>query len=672
MSGYRIGLTVSVFTYIVCIFFSAEVLAESSEYRGAHSYLEVRAVSKSDDFLRLALYIKAEPGWHVYWKNPGDSGTSLRTDWKSSPPGVAADWEWPLPERIELGDSVNFGYEKPTVLFSDYKIQKPLGSDESFHIEAKLHWLVCKEECVPESTTLIIHKIEKFPPGSEKYSAYERSLKELPQTPETGLTISFRKKKDSFLFRIKGNDLPEKFDFFPEDPEIVSNQKIRTLEYSKNLIEFEIPRSEYISGDPDSIRGVLTLGSKIYSIRVNESKVGYLLEAIFFAFLGGILLNLMPCVFPVLFLKAFSISQASNKRTQRIESIFYFGGVLSFFWILFFGFEILRSGGESLGWGYQLQNPFFVFFLILVFVFLGLQMLGAFDFAVGLSGPLVRLADQKGKVGAFFSGALTVLVATPCTAPLMGSALVYAFSENILNGLFVFTSMAVGMSLPLLVFQNSSRLTKLLPKPGAWMRTFKEFLAFPLLMTAIWLFWVFNGITNRNDASLALLIILLLFFFVWINKIAASKIIKKAVLGLTILTVLSSVYVFRNRAITIPTLESGHREISREEYSKERLAFHLKEGHSVFLYFTADWCITCKFNERTVLSTDTVLNEFLTKEIVVLKGDWTSEDPKISAALESYGRNSVPFYVYYPKGKKENPRFLPTMLTTGLLLEALR
>ncbi|WP_232224716.1 cytochrome c biogenesis protein CcdA [Leptospira fainei] len=653
------------------MFFSAGIFAQNQEYRGAHSYIELKAVSRSENTLRLALYIEAQPGWHVYWKNPGDSGSSLRTDWKSNPSGIATDWEWPVPERIELGDLVNFGYEKPTVLFSDYKIPK---SDQSFRIEANLRWLVCKEECVPESGTLIIHKIQKFLPesGSGKYFAYQRSLKELPHTPEAGLAISFRKKKDSFLFRIKGNDLPEKFDFFPADPRIVSNQKPRTLEYSKNLIEFEIPASEYASGAPNSIRGVLTLGSQIYSIRANESKVGYLLEAIFFAFLGGILLNLMPCVFPVLFLKAFAISQTSNKQTKRIESLFYFGGVLSFFWILFFGFEILRSSGESLGWGYQLQNASFVFFLILVFVFLGLNMLGAFDFAVGLSGPIVRLADQKGKVGAFFSGALTVLVATPCTAPFMGSALAYAFSENILNGLSVFTSMAAGMSLPFLIFQNSSGLAKFLPKPGEWMRTFKEFLAFPLLMTAVWLFWVFSGITNRNDSSLALLIILLLVFMIWIFRIADSKIIKMGILGLAMISILCSFYFFRNTAMPIPTLESGHDKISTEEYSKERLEFHLKERHSVFLYFTADWCITCKFNERTVLSSETVLNEFRTKGIVVLKGDWTSEDPKVSAALESYGRNSVPFYVYYPKDKRENPRFLPTMLTTGLMLDALR
>lgn len=363
MSGYRIGLTFSVFVYIVCISFSAEVFAQSFEYRGTHSYLELKAISKSENVLRLALYMEAQPGWHVYWKNPGDSGSSLQTDWKSTPPGIATNWEWPVPERIELGDLVNFGYEKPTVLFSEYKIQKSLGSGESFRIEAKLHWLLCKEECVPESATLIIHKIQKFLPESEKYSVYEKSLKGLPQTSKEGLAVSFRKKKDSFLFQIKGNDLPEKLDFFPEDPQIVSNQKIRTLEYSKNMIEFEIPQSEYISRSPDSIRGVLTLGPEIYSIRANESKVGYLLEAIFFAFLGGILLNLMPCVFPVLFLKAFSISQTSNKQTKRIESVFYFGGVLSFFWILFFGFWILRSGGASLGWGYQLQSPSFVFFL---------------------------------------------------------------------------------------------------------------------------------------------------------------------------------------------------------------------------------------------------------------------------------------------------------------------
>ncbi|TGK12060.1 disulfide bond formation protein DsbC [Leptospira fletcheri] len=675
MPGFRI-FSLLLFHSIVGLFPAAgDVFARSvSEYQGKHSRIELQVISLSSESVRFMVYLAPEEGWHIYWKNPGDSGTSLRTDWKTESPLKIEDWEWPVPKRIQYGDLTNFGYDFPVTLFAGAKPLETKMASSAFPIRAEFRWLVCKEECLPESAVLVLDSIGEKPVFANRFQerAYASSLAGLPLSENPNITVSFRKKgENSFLFRIEGENLPQDFDFFPEDASVLSHAKPFLLESSDEKIEFEIQKSEYSSKDPDSIRGVLKLGNSNHRVLVRSGAGSFFLQALFFAFLGGLLLNLMPCVFPVLFLKAFELSKIPDRRALFLESFFYFLGVLVFFWILYFAFLFLKTGGESLGWGYQLQNPSFVFLLIAIFFYLGLQMLGVAEFGISVSGSTARLADKSGIAGSFFSGALTVFVATPCTAPFMGSALAYALSEGIANGMTVFAFLALGTALPVLAIRNVPGLAGILPKPGPWMRTFREFLAFPLFLTSIWLFWVLGALADRNSSSIVLVWIVLSLFLLWVSKRTESALLNKAILLLAFVSLFGTAYYLR-KSPSRPTVSVSPEHFPQEEFSKQRLDSSLKQGSGVFLYFTADWCITCKFNERTVLDSDDVSVFFKSKNIKVLKADWTNEDSEITKALDSYGRNSVPFYVYYPPGKSDRPKFLPTLLNKELLLKTLK
>lgn len=674
MPGFRIFLFL-LFPLITGLFLTPGIaFARSvSEYQGRHSRIELQVVSLPSESVRFTAYLAPEKGWHVYWKNPGDSGTSLRTNWKTESPMTIEDWEWPVPKRIQYGDLTNFGYDFPVYLFAVAKPVEAKTASSAFPVRAEFRWLVCKEECLPESAVLMVDSIGEKPVFANRSQEreYASSLTGLPLLENPNLAVSFRKKGENFfLFRIEGENLPQEFDFFPEDVSVLSHTKPFLLESSSERIEFEIPKSEYSSVNPDSIRGVLKLGNSNHRVLVRSGGGGFFLQALFFAFLGGLLLNLMPCVFPVLFLKAFELSKIPDRRTVFLQSFLYLAGVLVFFWILYFVFLFLKAGGESLGWGYQLQNPSLVFLLIAIFFYLGLQMLGVIEFGVSVSGSAVRLADRSGIAGSFFSGALTVFVATPCTAPFMGSALAYALSEGVASGMAVFAFLALGTALPVLAIRNVPGLAGILPRPGPWMRTFREFLSFPLFLTSIWLFWVFGALEDRNSSSIVLVWILLSLFLLWVHKRTESVLLHKAILLLALVSLFGTAYALR-KSPPGSSVSVSSEHFPQQEFSKQRLDSDLRQGSGVFLYFTADWCITCKFNERTVLHSDDVSVFFKSKNIRVLKADWTNEDPEITKALDSYGRNSVPFYVYYPPGKSDRPKFLPTLLNKELLLKTL-
>lgn len=409
-----------------------------------------------------------------------------------------------------------------------------------------------------------------------------------------------------------------------------------------------------------------------------------ILEATVFAFLGGMILNLMPCVFPVLAMKALTVVNSKNlSSTERWKDTgFYSLGILFFFWILYFLFLILKSGGSSLGWGFQLQNPGFIFLLVFFFIFMAFQMLGWIEFSLGVSGKLAQLTSQKSGLGSFLSGGVAVLVATPCTAPFMGSALAFAFSSSPLIGFIVFTSLGLGMALPLVLVQNVPFLSKFLPRPGAWMITFKEILAFPLLLTAAWLFWVFMGISGKDESFYILACLVFLFFLIWLSKKINQQALRLTVYSFLILSIFGIAYSTERQTKEANTFlvpqslfqknvwEAGYE--SSATYSKDNLQLALESGQPVFLYFTADWCVTCKYNEKTVFRTDSVLSFLKDNNVLVLKADWTNEDPEISKVLESYGRNGVPLYVYYKKGRLSKPIFLSQILTPDIALQEMK
>lgn len=407
-----------------------------------------------------------------------------------------------------------------------------------------------------------------------------------------------------------------------------------------------------------------------------------ILEATVFAFLGGIILNLMPCVFPVLAMKALTVVQSKNLSSKERwkDTGFYTLGILFFFWVLYFLFLILKAGGSSLGWGFQLQNPGFIFILVFFFLFMAFQMLGWIEFSLGVSGRLARLSSSKSSLGSFISGGVAVLVATPCTAPFMGSALAFAFSSSPFIGFIVFSSLGLGMALPLILVQNVPFLSKFLPKPGAWMLTFKEILAFPLLLTAAWLFWVFMGISGKDESFYILACIVFLFFLIWLSKKIDKPLIRSLVFSFLIISIFGIAYSTEKQSKAANSFwktpgnlfqkelwETGYE--SSVSYSDSNLQLALESEQPVFLYFTADWCVSCKYNEKTVFRTDSILKYLKDNKVLVLKADWTNEDPEISKALESYGRNGVPLYVFYKNGKKSLPIFLSQILTPDIAIQ---
>ena len=398
-----------------------------------------------------------------------------------------------------------------------------------------------------------------------------------------------------------------------------------------------------------------------------------LLVAIGFAFLGGLILNLMPCVFPVLSLKALKLAKASGQEHHhnRVQALYYTAGVVSLFLLVAMTLIALRAGGESIGWGFQMQSPWFVGFLVYLLFILGLSLVGWLEIGTQMMGIGDNLANSGGNKGAFFTGALAVIVATPCTAPFMGSALGYAITLNPFQAVLVFSSLGLGMSLPFLIIGFVPGAAKLLPKPGPWMETFKQFLAFPLFLSALWLIWVLGKQTGIEGMSWVLLGMIMIVFSIWLyqGSLAGkqfnrwSRRIVAAGSAITALGLLSYPTIISSQS----SMDLANKPF--EAFSKNKLETLQKSGKTVFVNVTADWCVSCLVNEKTVLSTKPVAPLLASDQVTYLKGDWTNADTAITHYLESFGRNGVPMYVIYKAGHE--PKLLPQILTSDVVMEAL-
>ena len=380
-----------------------------------------------------------------------------------------------------------------------------------------------------------------------------------------------------------------------------------------------------------------------------------------FALVGGIILNLMPCVFPVLSIKVLSFTTTHQSiRSRHIHGLVYTAGVVSSFVAIALLMLVLRSAGESIGWGFQLQSPLFVIFLVYLFFVMGLGLSGYLEIGSNLMslGQLTR--QQDGLLSSFMTGVLATTIASPCTAPFMGPALGFAISQPAYVALLVFAVLGLGMALPFILLAWIPGLTKRLPKPGAWMDTFKQFLAFPLYLTAVWLLWVAGRQTSMDVAAAVVVGLILLVMGIWLWKLSArpaGKLLAVAVLGAAL-------------AAPVSTLSDNHKDTGFEVYSPELLSQLRAEGQPAFINLTADWCITCLVNERVALGSGKVAELMEEQGIVYIKGDWTNSDPEITALLNSFQRSGVPLYLVYPRGLGE-PQVLPQILSESILIEAL-
>ncbi|HKY90125.1 MAG TPA: protein-disulfide reductase DsbD domain-containing protein, partial [Nevskiaceae bacterium] len=670
----------------------AELIAENLSFRpgDAPNWVALRLVPETD--------------WHIYWRNPGDSGIPTKLQW-ALPAGVTAgDIQWPYPHRHSLGDLTNYGYGEPTLHLVPVTVASAAGGDLDLRATAK--WLVCKDICIPgeAQVSLRVPLMGAEPKPDPKWvSAFAETRAALPRAVPDWSSV-FALADGDVSVDIQGAKFApgSEVEFFPYANDLVTHaapQRIALDE--RNGLRLSQKLSPYFVSAPEKLEGVLVVhekgGAKAFEIVASagavepvpaptQAEVGpappaaapaargddpTLIGMLAAALLGGLILNLMPCVFPVLAMKALSVLNARGEthRDNRRHALAYTAGVVGSFVVVAGILLALRAAGAALGWGFQLQSPPFVYALILVIVAIGLSLAGLVQFGASWMGAGQSLATKPGLAGSFFTGVLAVVVASPCTAPFMAGALGFALTQPPPIAVLVFVALGIGMALPFLLIGFFPRVAGVLPRPGAWMPTLKEFLAFPMFLTAAWLLYVLGGLTDRDAMAYALVGVVLVSFALWLAgrghwSIAGRLFAAAAIAGAVWIGFHPALDARPPQAATAP-VKAGW-----EPYSDARMAELRAQGRSVFVDFTADWCLTCKVNERTVLRTERVESLFRARDVALLVGDWTRSDPAITAVLARYGRSGVPLYLASNAGAE--PVVLPQVLTPSIIEDAFR
>jgi thiol:disulfide interchange protein len=633
-------------------------------------------------------------GWHTYWLNAGDSGAAPRITWSGLEGLSAGDIEWPVPHRMPMGPLVNFGYEKNAVLLQTLTLPETL-PDGPLTITAKADILVCKDICIPEShsASFVLNGAEEPVP-----EAVSNARQKLPVFKEIKGKVSER--DGNLILTIPSDALLEidSTDLFPESWGLIDNTQTTSLQRDDNTLTLAHPRGDrplseadkalsFVLGYDDESgqrQGVkVTLDNQSAQNNAADSHAAQsvplgLIGAIVFAILGGMILNLMPCVFPVLSLKALSLVSlgAHDEQKARAHGLAYTAGILLCFGLIAGLLIALKSAGAQIGWGFQLQNPAVILALGYLFLLIGLNLFGLFEIDFKISNLGGGLTRKDGLTGSFFTGVLATLVATPCTAPFMGAAMGYALTQPAFYAMIVFLSLGFGLALPYLALTFIPALRRVLPKPGAWMETFRQFLAFPMIGAALFLFWVLVQQVDAMAMGLAFTGALTLVMAVWLLKLRPkNKGVHFIVIALIVACLgLSVAAVMLQKHAPQSSMENDATRISTP-FTTEAYEAALAGDFPVFVNMTAAWCISCKVNERVAIYTPATQTLFKDHNVVYLKGDWTNQDPAITKFLESYGRNGVPLYVYYgPKksnGERPEPKILPQILTPGLLEQTL-
>lgn len=620
----------------------------------------------------LGIRFVLEDGWHVYWRNPGDSGEAPTVTW-TLPSGFTAEaLEWPAPVRIPVGPLANFGYEGSTLLPVTVRVPSDLRDQASVEFHARIRWLVCnEEECIPGSAELSrVLPVTAMPHPSADAPLFATARTRLPVLPPPTWRLRATREAEAFVLDVGGGALDSgDVLFFPYDRQIVEPAAPQRLERVRGGFRLAIPWWRTGQAKAATLAGVLTVGERAYAIDVPIGVPGFSLRPVALAFAGGLLLNLMPCVFPVLALKAFGLVGLAREERSRVRQhgFLYTLGVLVSFWVLAAVLLVVRAGGTPIGWGFQLQSPAVVALLASLFFWMGLVLLGVSSFGGSFVGAGNRLTSGEGARAAFFTGVLATVVATPCSAPFMGAALGYALVQPAPQALGVFSALGFGLAAPYLALTLVPALGRHLPRPGRWMETLKELLAFPLFGTVAWLVWVAAQQSGPGAVAVILTMLLLLALAVWIHgrwrypgARALAAAIGIAALGFGV------VGVGRDSA---SVGETGG--LSWEPYSTTRLGELRRAGTPVFVDFTAAWCVTCQVNERLTLAAPTVVAKMRERGVVPVRADWTTSDPDITRALQALGRDGVPLYVLYSGRPEDPPRILPQLLTRETVISEL-
>ena len=684
----------------------------------AHLISEVTGVPASGGLISVALYQRMQPEWHTYWRNPGESGEPTTLTWALPGGFNASEIKWPHPERIPYGELANYGYSHQVLLRTEIAVPPGLPPGTKVTLKVDAAWLVCKDICVPEAGTLDITLpvVEGTPERNAQWqSLFDKTRDAEPKLDrplvgrfsvgENGVTLYFEPNGDTFTLY-----------FGEREADGLSLDTLQFFPYAKGLIKASTPQSVQTREDGfrivvargwrlrdqnqlgaiDKIDGIWVVkspsGDKSMAFEVSLQKGGVpatatepaassipLFQAILFAILGGLILNLMPCVFPILSMKALSLVHSSHADRPWIDGLVYTIGVMSTFAALAGILLWLRSLGEDVGWGFQLQSPLSVAVLAYILAGVGFSLSGLFHLGSSLQDAGQGLSNQTGLVGTFFTGVLAVVVAAPCTAPFMGAAMSFAFTQSAPVTIAVFLALGFGLALPWLLFSVSPPLIRLLPRPGPWMDSFKQFLAFPMYAAAAWLVWVLSQQVSPEGLFRVMMGLVTLGLAAWAlgnvqARAAQSKVsitgMLLFLLGLGAAIALVAI-PFEPARVAQASEDAPSSHAYAQTYSAARLASLLAEGKPVFVNLTAAWCVSCLYNERVALSSDAVRAAFRDTGTVYLVGDWTNRNPEISALLKQHGRDGVPLYLYFAAGSSE-PRILPQLLTQDLILATLK
>ena len=659
------------------------------------------AENSSEDGLLAAVYVGVEPGWHVYWQNPGEAGLPVTIRWRLPEGFRALPLDYPVPVRFESAGLTGYGYAGEVVFFS--RIVPDDGrSDRSFPetafpLVAELSWLSCGEVCIPGSVELTL---DGSPPAPGRRELADRFLRRIPRKIDgerlalQGAQAAERDGRRFLDIGFSGVEAAALKAFYPLSPENGLDLKGISVENGSVTVPW--------TGDtlPERITGVVETERSAYVVDAAIASGGggassgsmqagapSLFLMLSLAFLGGVLLNVMPCVLPVLGLKVFSLIGPDNAKTGRYLSFVFAFGVLLSFWALGVFVWALQEMGEQVGWGFQFQSPVFLMFIATVVFAFGMNLFGLYEFgSPAVSGKIGRVASHRDTLGAFVSGVLATTLATPCTAPFLGTALGFAFAQPPAVIFLFFTIVALGMAAPYVILAWHPAWLKFLPKPGRWMYLFKQFMGFILVAVVIWLASILGVQAGSGAVTRLLVLLLAVAFMLWIVGAwtgEGASLRKQLLAWGAGLTLLAAVFALLSSGLRtepggrgMPLSENTRADRSGggvmwHEFSPDLLDSLRNERKTVFLEFTADWCITCKVLEASVLRNDAVQEALGREDVAAVRADWTTKDDRVTAMLRRFGRSGVPLFVVIPEGNLDNAIVLPEIVTVNLLLDAL-
>ena len=695
--AFRFAVPVTIFFSI----FGAVPEGKSQTYEGkelvkAELVADTNAIIPGKKFT-AGLLLRMAPGWHTYWKFSGDAGIPTELKWKLPPGWKAGELQWPIPLKTnDPGDIQTYGYQDEVLLMQE--IIPPAKIDNSpVKLSAEANWLVCEKICIPGSATLQLEIPTSTTSKVANTDLFARYRQLLPKD-WPGADVAKEKWSHvgselhlSVTSATLANHPVADFYPLPEGNIVVGHPKIESR--TGNEIIFAVP-IDSASKDLLSIKGLVVFaqrpnGNDRAAWRVAERAAAPpaksvpargVLTFLFFGFLGGLILNLMPCVLPVISLKIFGFIQQAGQSREKIwrSGLAFAAGIFAWFVGLALLLIILKAAGREVTWGgFQFTNPYFVLLLSVIVLVFALNLLGVFEISLPQTATrgLLSWTAGEGEAGSFFQGVFATVLATPCTAPFLGTALGFAFTQSPVIILSMFVAIAAGMSAPYLLLCAQPAWLRFLPKPGPWMTHVKQFMGFLLLATLLFLLYVLGAQRGSDALIWASCFLLVVSVACWMKGafIVPGASIATRRLSLVLMLVLvigSGIYFIGDKFRSSKLATTSQLAGGWQAFTPERLQEELADGHAVFVDFTAAWCLTCKFNEASVLESATVREEFQRRGIVKLKADWTNGDPIITKLLQQFGRPGVPLYVLYP-GKSAEPIVFPELLTKSIILDKL-